>query len=59
MILQTEFDHSCFIAIIKIGCESLKLYLLVAKKKLSIQNGLVALKVLSNNIYIHTILNLT
>lgn len=33
MILQIEFDHSCFIAITKIGCESLKLYLLVAKKK--------------------------
>lgn len=33
MMLQIEFDHSCFIAIIKIGCESLKLYLLVAKKK--------------------------
>lgn len=60
MILQIEFDHSCFIAITKIGCESLKLYLLVAKKKISsIQNCLVALKVLSNNIYIHSILNLT
>lgn len=57
MMLQKEFDHSCSIAIIKIGCESLKLYLLVAKKPQSIQNCLVAHKVLSIIIYIHSILN--
>lgn len=62
MMLQIEFDHSCFIAIIKIGCESLKLYLLVAKKNMNLiytKLCLVSLEVLSIIIYIPSILNLT
>lgn len=57
MMLQIEFDHSCFIAIIKTGCESL-----VAKRRKESHLYRILsclLEVLSIIIYIPSILNLT